>query len=349
MPARVDAVQDSHATGGRKTSTVVRSRLSPVVQFPTRRVQPHQLTILPGGATIHQHVLSYGKVSDVTRVVIIERLRDRDGLARETQSVRIELLPHQCAVLHVKQVAIAVGDVRSNPQNPRGFTPVKRSGKYTSRVCGRPLYEKKVFSIGQKVRIAIGEILIVLVCWSCILGRATVTDTRCSGPLMFGAKRMTPFSFQAPPRPSWASHSACTGPPAASTFLSLPLEKNPRYFPSGDQNGNMPSSVPATGSAFPVLSRCTKMMLLFSFNATNAICCPSGDTTGAPSRTRAKSKPAGRSICARTSFCAEVRRFAYNATPITAATANNHPKTVTAARIFCRLFRCETTTAGALT
>src|SRR5258708_21699405 len=54
-------------------------------------------------------------------------------------------------------------------------------------------------------------------------------------------------------------------------------------------------ALPISGSAFPVLSRCTKMMLLFSFNATNAICCPSCDTTGAPSRTRAKSKPAGRS------------------------------------------------------
>ena len=33
------------------------------------------------------------------------------------------------------------------------------------------------------------------------------------------------------------THSVCAGPPAMPIFFSLPCAKNPRYAPSGDQNG----------------------------------------------------------------------------------------------------------------
>src|SRR5207245_4835675 len=52
-----------------------------------------------------------------------------------------------------------------------------------------------------------------------------------------------------PPREPATSQTVKTGPPAASTVLSFPREKNPMKRSSGDQNGFDPPSVPANSSA----------------------------------------------------------------------------------------------------
>src|SRR6202162_423222 len=57
-----------------------------------------------------------------------------------------------------------------------------------------------------------------------------------------GVKRITPSRFHVPPRPDGASDSACTGPPSRSSFFSFPSAKNPRDFPSADQNGKLAHS-----------------------------------------------------------------------------------------------------------
>jgi hypothetical protein len=55
--------------------------------------------------------------------------------------------------------------------------------------------------------------------------------------------------LQLPPPPFGASHSTIGGPPAISTFFSLPPAKNPMNRLSGDQNGKDPPSVPGIGLA----------------------------------------------------------------------------------------------------
>ena len=72
--------------------------------------------------------------------------------------------------------------------------------------------------------------------------------------LMSGAKAITPLFPHESPRGFGASQMLCTGPPDASMILSLPSEKKPIERLSGDQNGNRPPSVAATGAAVPAAS-----------------------------------------------------------------------------------------------
>jgi hypothetical protein len=73
------------------------------------------------------------------------------------------------------------------------------------------------------------------------------------------ANTIVPSRFHVPPSPAGASHNGWTGPPEARIFFSLPLAKNAMKRPSGDQNGNSPSSVPASGlDPTPVKGRCPK-------------------------------------------------------------------------------------------
>ena len=56
---------------------------------------------------------------------------------------------------------------------------------------------------------------------------------------------ITPDELQVPPRASGALAIVTGAPPSTATFISLPLAKNPRDLPSGDQNGCFAPSVPA--------------------------------------------------------------------------------------------------------
>ena len=62
-----------------------------------------------------------------------------------------------------------------------------------------------------------------------------------------GAKTMTSLTLQLAPRPSGASQIVCTVPPEAGTFLSFWSAKKPMNLLSGDQKGQVASSVPASG------------------------------------------------------------------------------------------------------
>src|SRR5215467_10994881 len=55
--------------------------------------------------------------------------------------------------------------------------------------------------------------------------------------LALGAKIMTPWAFQVPPRGLDAGARVTMGPPATSSRWSLPLAKKPMDLESGDQNG----------------------------------------------------------------------------------------------------------------
>ena len=73
-------------------------------------------------------------------------------------------------------------------------------------------------------------------------------------------------------------------PPVTATFISLPSAKNPIDAPSGDQNGCLAPSVPATAVASSESSdRTNKRDGEPPLMAVNAIRRPSGDTTGAES------------------------------------------------------------------
>ena len=61
--------------------------------------------------------------------------------------------------------------------------------------------------------------------------------------------RIVLLTLQVAPKGSLASHRVCTGPPVASTFLSLPPAKKPISRPSGDQKGREAPWVPSRRSA----------------------------------------------------------------------------------------------------
>src|SRR5262245_9425691 len=61
------------------------------------------------------------------------------------------------------------------------------------------------------------------------------------------AKRIVSLLLHVAPRTSSATANVCTGPPDASTHLSLPSATNPILRLSGDQNGWLAPSVPPIG------------------------------------------------------------------------------------------------------
>src|SRR5437867_3241164 len=70
------------------------------------------------------------------------------------------------------------------------------------------------------------------------------------GPSSFGENTMTPSWFHvAPPGPGNESQITCVVPVLISRRRSFPPAKNPNEALSGDQNGNRPPSVPASGLA----------------------------------------------------------------------------------------------------
>ena len=74
------------------------------------------------------------------------------------------------------------------------------------------------------------------------------------------------------------SDSVNTGPPEASTRLSLPSAMNAMCRPSADQNGLLASSVPASGRALALSSgRTHKTRRPAGPGATSARCLPSGE------------------------------------------------------------------------
>src|SRR4029450_8241315 len=89
---------------------------------------------------------------------------------------------------------------------------------------------------------------------------------------------MTP-SPHAPLMPGAASHNVTGGPLATAIFLSLPWAKNPTDRLSGDQNGDLAPSVPASACAASVSSdRVQTSVALDAFRATSATRWPPGDT-----------------------------------------------------------------------
>ena len=122
------------------------------------------------------------------------------------------------------------------------------------------------------------------------------------GLLAWPVKRITSSWFQVPPRPAVASARICGVPPLVSTFLSLPVAKNPMNRPSGDQNGNDAPSVPANGWAWTLSSGRTQICDGPPFvAATKARCCPSGESA---------------------SCAAEATGDGRNATPVGVSTSN---------------------------
>src|ERR1700747_2735498 len=64
-----------------------------------------------------------------------------------------------------------------------------------------------------------------------------------NGAIGEGENTITPLELHAPPRPSWASQSACAVVAFNSIIFIFPPAKNPSECPSGDQNGKMASMV----------------------------------------------------------------------------------------------------------
>src|SRR5690349_20076638 len=70
---------------------------------------------------------------------------------------------------------------------------------------------------------------------------------RSRGVPLSGENRITSPWFHVPgKKPEGASPTVNVGPPEASILLSLPPAKNPMYRLSGDQNGAIAPSVPAS-------------------------------------------------------------------------------------------------------
>src|SRR5579863_554194 len=101
---------------------------------------------------------------------------------------------------------------------------------------------------------------------------------RNKGVLGAGVNRIVPSDPQAPPRGWGASARVCTAPPLASMILSFPWAKNPRLRLSGDQNGELASSVPANGcAAVESRGRTHSWGANPAMVATNASLVPSGE------------------------------------------------------------------------
>src|SRR5215470_5972509 len=66
---------------------------------------------------------------------------------------------------------------------------------------------------------------------------------------------MLPSLPQLPPRGLMAPQRSTVAPPKTEIFFNLPSAKNPTHRPSGEKNGSMPLTVPASNVACPWSSR----------------------------------------------------------------------------------------------
>src|SRR4051812_44376342 len=153
--------------------------------------------------------------------------------------------------------------------------------------------------------------------------------TRFNGPPVFGANRMTPSAFQVPPRPLLAGASTCAGPPRRSIRFNWPPAKKPSVFPSGDQNGQVAPSVPASAEASTASTgRIQICETPLAPDATNASWRPSGDNASCAASTElwvpVNAPPAGGGTEAATGMLigSAVRGRARNATASTAGTSS---------------------------
>ncbi len=129
-------------------------------------------------------------------------------------------------------------------------------------------------------------------------------ETEKIGPTPEGVKRITLSRFQVPPRRSAASQRVETGPPFEPIFLSFPVDAKPMNLPSGDQNGIVAPSVPASGRAEASSKARTQSCARPSpFRAANTSLFPSGDTATGPAAGQRDSSvvPSGASTLERTS------------------------------------------------
>src|SRR5262245_63658928 len=111
-----------------------------------------------------------------------------------------------------------------------------------------------------------------------------------------GEKRITPDLLQVPPRVIDVSLRTCGVPPEISMRFSFPSAKNPKDWPSGDQNGFNAPSVPASGRKAVELIERTHRRDRPSDSAENTTCCPSGEMAN-----ETKSEVAGVVMSSRTS------------------------------------------------
>src|SRR5262252_10452499 len=88
---------------------------------------------------------------------------------------------------------------------------------------------------------------------------------------------MVPSRFQAPPRLASALTKTCGAPPTISMRFTLPSAKNPTDALSGDQNGYVAPSVPASGCAATESNGRSQSWDLPSFDAKNTRLRPSGE------------------------------------------------------------------------
>ena len=170
-------------------------------------------------------------------------------------------------------------------------------------------------------------------------GLPPAAGTRHNGSAERPSNRITPSELQLPSAPFGASQIVVGGPPAMSTFFSTPPDMNPRKRLSGDQNGRSTPSVPGNARASSASSARTQMSRLPSPSAANAMCRPSGDTTGG----LGFCVPGGESNGKRTTAGGSGARFA-QATPNPAArrTATAHAAHAAPSRVRRR----PVTTAG---
>src|SRR5215467_3896519 len=90
-------------------------------------------------------------------------------------------------------------------------------------------------------------------------------------------KMITPLSFHDPPPGMFASQSVTGGPPPASILLRWLFAKKAIVRLSGDQKGNVESSVPDNGRAVNELRSRTQRWNLPSVFEMNAKWRPSGE------------------------------------------------------------------------
>src|SRR5580765_3431891 len=88
---------------------------------------------------------------------------------------------------------------------------------------------------------------------------------------------MMPSALQVPPYPDAVLVSVCgAAPPKSRRFSAVP-EKKPIEWPSGDQNGNVPPSVPGSGCAVANANDRNHRREPPALEAANTICRPSGE------------------------------------------------------------------------
>ena len=258
-PLSIDVVGEALAVGRERGVRGIRRCASIDRRLFAAAIEPHQTRARSSPARNTSSPLRDTEKDARPDVVDAQAFAERHGLTFERERVAVELLRDERALADEEQVARARRTCTREVVLKSGLASFESSVAHHQHLVLRVLADDHVeeaLAVGQELRPPDAKRAGLLVRRRPRSGRrrrwrALARSDRCRARRRESRLR----DSSEPSAPFGASQIVCGGPPAMSTFFSLPPAKNARNRLSGDQNGRSTPSVPGSGRASSDIER----------------------------------------------------------------------------------------------